>query len=52
MHVDGFDPNDPNEKHLINYSVMQEVAVLEPGKSFGELALMTQKPRVATIIAK
>ena len=36
-------PNEPKERHLLTYA---------PGDAFGELALMYNAPRAATIIAK
>ncbi len=39
----------PNKR---NEPVLTEVKVIEAGSSFGELALLSNKPRAATIIAK
>lgn len=33
----------------IHVTLLREVSILGPGKSFGELALITDKPRMATI---
>lgn len=36
-------------QNTIKVQIFKEVATLGEGKSFGELALMTSKPRAATI---
>lgn len=41
-----------NTKNYSSELAMKEVAVLEAGKSFGELALISNKPRAATIKTK
>ena len=39
-------------KFPVHITIMKEVNELKEGKSFGELALLTDKPRNATIFAK
>jgi CRP-like cAMP-binding protein len=37
---------------VLGYETHEEVKILHPGESFGELALISDRPRAATVIAK
>ena len=46
------DESEEEEKDEDEYEPLTEVATLERGDSFGDLCLLENKPRAATIIAK
>ena len=43
---------DPSKKPPATEKIRIEVKILTPGVAFGELALLSRKPRMATIVAK
>jgi CRP-like cAMP-binding protein len=50
--LDEFDPyalNLEKQTKVVNFDMMVQVAILEIGTGFGELALMNDEPRSATI---
>ena len=50
--IEGIEENSGDQKYRICYTLLKETGRYNAGSSFGELALISSKPRAASVIAK